>query len=86
MIGASSLFKFLRGPAAALELIEPLADRLGGYFYFHGTRGRFLSDLGRTAEAREAYGRAIALATTPAEAAHIRQHLDQLMESGAAAS
>jgi RNA polymerase sigma-70 factor (ECF subfamily) len=74
----------LRGPAAALDLIDPLAERLGGYFYFHGARGRFLSDLGRSAEAREAFGRAIALATTPAEAAHIRQHLDQLMEPDAA--
>jgi RNA polymerase sigma-70 factor (ECF subfamily) len=34
--------------------------------------------LGRNAEAREAFNRAIALANTPAEAAHIRQHLDQL--------
>jgi RNA polymerase sigma-70 factor (ECF subfamily) len=72
----------LRGPAAALDLIEPLADRLSGYFYFHGARGRFLSDLGRAAEAREAYGRAIGLAGTPAEAAHIRQHLDRLMADG----
>ena len=40
--------------------------------------------LGRAAEARDAFGQAIALATTPAEAAHIRQHLDQLMKDGAA--
>ncbi|MFN3463530.1 MAG: RNA polymerase sigma factor [Terricaulis sp.] len=73
----------LNGPQAALDLITPLADRLDGYFYFHGARGAFLKELGRNAEAREAFNQAIALANTPAEAAHIRQHLDTL-EAGAA--
>lgn len=68
----------LQGPAAALALVEPLADALDGYFYFHGVRGAFLEQLGRPAEARDAFGRAIALAGTAAEAAHIRQHLDKL--------
>jgi len=36
--------------------------------------------LGRKNEARQAFDRAIALANTPAEAAHIRQHLDRLMQ------
>jgi len=73
----------LSGPQAALDLIAPLADRLDGYFYFHGARGAFLKELGRNADAREAFNKAIALANTPAEAAHIRQHLDSL-EAGAA--
>lgn len=68
----------LSGPAVALDLIAPLAARLDGYFYFHGVRGSFLKQLGRNGEAREAFNRAIALANTPAEAAHIRQHLDSL--------
>lgn len=68
----------VHGPAAALALIEPLANALGGYFYFHGARGHFLKDLGRVGEARAAFDRAIALARTPAEAAHIRDHLDRL--------
>lgn len=68
----------LRGPEAALDMIAPLAEPLDGYFYFHGVRGNLLEQLGRTSEARDAFGRAIALANTPAEAAHIRQHLDQL--------
>ena len=34
--------------------------------------------LGRAAEARDAFNQAIALATTPAQAAHIRQHLDRM--------
>jgi RNA polymerase sigma-70 factor (ECF subfamily) len=68
----------LRGPAEALALIEPLAPRLSGYFYFFGVKGALLSQLGRSDEARTAFDRAIALATTAAEAAHIRQHLDRL--------
>lgn len=70
----------LRGPADALALIEPLAERLDGYFYFHGARGTFLRQLGRHAESRTAFGRAIALANTPAEAAHIRRQLERLEE------
>jgi RNA polymerase sigma-70 factor (ECF subfamily) len=68
----------LRGPAAALDMIEPLAARLSGYFHFFGVRGALLKDLGRNEEARVAFDQAIALAHTPAEAAHIRQHLDRL--------
>jgi RNA polymerase sigma-70 factor (ECF subfamily) len=69
-----------KGPAEALDLIAPLSARLDAYFYFHGVRGNLLMQLGRNAEAREAFNRAIALANTPAEAAHIRRHLDSLMD------
>ena len=69
----------LRGAAAALAMIEPLAERLSGYFYFFGVRGMLLSQLDRFEEARVAFNRAIALANTAAEAAHIRTHLDLLM-------
>ena len=62
-------------------MVEPLEDRLAGYFYFHGLKGALLSQLDRFEEARESFGRAIALANTPAEAAHIRQHLDRLSRS-----
>ena len=41
-------------------------------------KGALLQQLERPQEAREAFSRAIALANTPAEAAHIRQHLDRL--------
>ena len=68
----------VRGPAEALAMIEPLAPRLAGYFHFFGLRGALLDQLGRPGEARICYDRAIALAGTPAEAAHIRQHLDRL--------
>lgn len=69
----------VRGPAAALDMIDPLAGSLAAYFHFHGARGAFLLQLDRPAEARDAFNRAIALANTPAEAAHIRTHLDQLV-------
>jgi RNA polymerase sigma-70 factor (ECF subfamily) len=76
----------LRGPAAALDMIEPLAPRLSGYFHFFGVRGAFLLQLGRKDEARTAFDRAIALANTPAEAAHIRRHLDRLIRDNSPAS
>ncbi|MBL8773015.1 MAG: RNA polymerase sigma factor [Phenylobacterium sp.] len=68
----------VRGAAAALEMIDPLQDRLSGYFHFHGLRGALNLELGRHGEARAAFDRAIALANTAAEAAHIRAHLDRL--------
>ncbi|WP_269716957.1 RNA polymerase sigma factor [Caulobacter sp. NIBR2454] len=72
------------GPEAALTMIEPLADRLANYFHFHGLRGGLLLQLGRQGEARTAFDHAIALAGSPAEAAHIRTHLDRILkESGA---
>ena len=74
------------GPEAALAMIEPLADRLDAYFHFHGARGWLLMQLGRGDAAREAFTRAIALANTAAEAAHIRQHLDRLERDAVAAS
>lgn len=72
----------VKGPEAALAMVEPLAARLDGYFHFHGLRGALLMQLGRSGPAREAFSRAIALAHTPAEASHIRQHLDRLQTDG----
>jgi RNA polymerase sigma-70 factor (ECF subfamily) len=68
----------VRGAEAALAMIEPLARALCGYFYFFGVKGALLQQLGRSDEARHAFDRAIALAHSPAEAAHIRMQLDRL--------
>src|SRR5277367_2379095 len=68
----------VRGAQAALDMIEPLGPRLSNYFHFFGVRGAFLMQLDRNDEARIAFDRAIALANTSAEAAHIRMHLDRL--------
>lgn len=68
-----------KGPAEALAMIEALP--LDHYFHFHGLRGALLEQLGRVADANACFKRAIALARSPAEAAHIRQHLDALQKS-----
>jgi RNA polymerase sigma-70 factor, ECF subfamily len=73
----------VHGSEAALQMIEPLAEDLSGYFHFFGVKGGLLLQLGRTEEARAAFDRAIALARTAAEAAHIRMHLDRLSRVGA---
>ena len=70
----------VKGPAAGLEMIQPLGNKLAGYFHFFGVKGAFLMQLGRSEEARVAFDQAIALANTAAEAAHIRLHLDRLMK------
>ena len=54
-------------------------SRSRGYFHFFGVKGALLMQLGRAEEARVAFDRAIALANTAAEAAHIRLHLDRLL-------
>ena len=74
----------VKGARAALEMIEPLAPKLANYFHFFGVRGAFLMQLGRNEEARVAFDRAIALANSPAEADHIRMHLDRLMRDSRA--
>jgi RNA polymerase sigma-70 factor (ECF subfamily) len=68
----------VRGPEAALAMVEPLGKPLAGYFHFHGLKGALLMQLGRAEEAGQAFDRAISLANTAAEAAHIRIHLDRL--------
>lgn len=68
------------GPEAALAMIEPLEAALSNYFHFHGLRGGLLMQLNRNDEARVAFDKAISLANTAAEAAHIRLHLDKLMK------
>jgi RNA polymerase sigma-70 factor (ECF subfamily) len=72
----------VRGPEAALKLIEPLAEALSGYFYFFGLKGALLMQLSRNTEARVALDRAVALANTTAEAAHIRMQIERLTRAG----
>ncbi|TWH28635.1 MULTISPECIES: RNA polymerase sigma factor [unclassified Aminobacter] len=68
----------VEGAEAALQLVETVAEPLSGYFYLHGVRGALLSKLGKERDARRAFEKAISLASTPAEAAHIRKQLDRL--------
>jgi RNA polymerase sigma-70 factor, ECF subfamily len=65
-----------QGPEAALEIVDRLA--LEDYRYLHSTRGELLRRLGRTAEARDAYGRALALADDAAERRLLERRLAEL--------
>jgi RNA polymerase sigma-70 factor (ECF subfamily) len=60
----------VRGPAAALALIEDLD--LDNYHAFHATRADLLRRLRRDSEAAAAYQRAAALAPTEAERDFLR--------------
>ena len=64
------------GPEAALGMIECLA--LDDYLYLHSTRGELLRRLGRTEEARVAYGRAMALVHDDAERRLLERRLAEL--------
>src|SRR5262249_30711350 len=59
--------RYVHGAEAALAEVDALGDRLAGDRLVHATRSELLQACGRTDEAREAAGRALALATNPAE-------------------
>ena len=73
------------GPEAGLAMVDPLGGQLDGYFHFHGVRGALLMQAGRETDARAAFDRAIALANSTAEAAHIRSQIDRLAGEARAA-
>jgi RNA polymerase sigma-70 factor (ECF subfamily) len=64
------------GPAAGLEIVERLA--LEDYRYLHATRGELLRRLGRSAEAEDAYRRALALVQDDAERRLLERRLSEL--------
>jgi RNA polymerase sigma-70 factor, ECF subfamily len=66
----------VEGPEAGLGIVDGL--QLDDYRYLHATRGELLSRLGRTADAREAYGRALALAHDEAERRLLERRLAEL--------
>lgn len=68
----------LDGPAVALREVERLGEALHGYDAFHAARADLLRRLGRSAEARVAYDRAIELAGNSAEIAYLTRRRDQL--------
>ncbi|HEX6523187.1 MAG TPA: sigma-70 family RNA polymerase sigma factor [Streptosporangiaceae bacterium] len=63
-------------PAAALSAVDRLD--LDGYLYFHSTRGVLLRRLGRDAEARAAYRRALELATSTPERRFLAKQLEEI--------
>jgi RNA polymerase sigma-70 factor, ECF subfamily len=64
------------GPDAGLAIVDRL--ELGDYRYLHATRGELLRRLGRTAEARAAYHRALELAHDDAERRVLERRLAEL--------
>jgi RNA polymerase sigma-70 factor (ECF subfamily) len=71
---------FARGPAAGLAALDALADepQLATYAYLSASRADFLRRLDRPAEARVAYGEAIALTDNSVERAFLQDRLDTL--------
>jgi RNA polymerase sigma-70 factor, ECF subfamily len=64
------------GPEAGLAIVDGLA--LEDYLYLHATRGELLRRLGRSAEARIAYGRALALVHDDAERRLLERRLAEV--------
>ncbi len=64
------------GPEAGLALIDGLA--LDDFHYLHAARAELLRRAGRTAEARAAYDRALALVHLEAERRHLERRLTDL--------
>jgi RNA polymerase sigma-70 factor, ECF subfamily len=63
------------GPGAALAIIDALD--LDGYQYWHSTRGELLRRMGRAAEARAAYRRALDLAASIPERRYLQRRIDE---------
>jgi RNA polymerase sigma-70 factor, ECF subfamily len=72
------------GPASGLALVDALLDggQLGTYPLAHATRADLLRRLGRTADARAAYERALTLTRHEPERRFLRQRLEELARSG----
>jgi RNA polymerase sigma-70 factor (ECF subfamily) len=65
------------GPAVGLAAVERV-EGLDRYHLFHAARADLLRRLDRTAEAAEAYRRALSLATNPAEQDFLRSRLESV--------
>ncbi len=68
------------GPAAGLKIVDGILDRgvLREYRFAHAARGEFCRRLGRSAEARRAYERALALAKQEPERRFLQRRIAEL--------
>ena len=75
---------FARGPEAGLAALQPLSaePQLAGYGYLPAARAAFLAELGRVAEAREAFEEAILLTENAVERQFLAGRLAELESSG----
>jgi RNA polymerase sigma-70 factor (ECF subfamily) len=67
-----------QGAAAGLAIVEALSPSLDEYQYLHSSRAELLRRLGRAAEARVAYGRALELTRSGAERRFLSRRLAEL--------
>ncbi|MGN6219040.1 MAG: RNA polymerase sigma factor [Microbacterium sp.] len=67
------------GPDVALAEIDRLGEALDGYHAYHATRADLLRRVGRSADSRQAYDRALQLVDNPAERAYLTRRRDQLV-------
>jgi RNA polymerase sigma-70 factor, ECF subfamily len=65
-----------QGPEAGLQIVDEIA--LDDYHYLHAARGELLRRLGRADEARDAYGRALALVHDGAERRLLERRVAEL--------
>ncbi|MBZ5558203.1 MAG: RNA polymerase sigma factor [Acidobacteriia bacterium] len=74
------------GPAAGLALIDAILERgdLAGYQFAHSARADLCRQLGRTADARSAYARALALARQEPERRFLERRIAELQDDGTA--
>ncbi len=79
-LNRAAALSYVDGPAAGLAAMEPVADELDGYLYYHSSRGELLRRLGRVDDARAAYRRALGCHPAGAEAAFLQQQLDALAQ------
>jgi RNA polymerase sigma-70 factor (ECF subfamily) len=68
------------GPPAGLDLVDEIerSGELADYYLLPATRADLLRRLGRTAEARKAYMRALELAPTDAERRYLSKRLAEV--------
>ena len=66
------------GPQQGLRALEALKGDLQDYQPFHAARAQYLGDEGDYDQAREAYRRAIALASNPSDAAFLTNRMENL--------
>ncbi len=73
----------LEGAEVALAAIDRLDGALAGYHAYHAARAELLRRLGRSAESRAAYEKAIEQSGNTAEAAYLTHRRDQLRSCSA---
>ena len=65
------------GIERGLSLIDSMGDDLDSYYLFHAARADLLRRLGRNADAVDAYGKALGLATNDVEREYLKRRLEE---------